>query len=50
MRTSLDEAHVSQIADVVEQLYDETGIDRVEVLQRVRGIAKAVHATQDIWL
>ncbi|MDO8767648.1 MAG: helix-turn-helix transcriptional regulator [Burkholderiaceae bacterium] len=50
VRTFLDEAHVSQIADVVEQLHHETSIHRVELWQRMRDMARAGHTTRDFWL
>lgn len=50
MRAFLDEAHVSQIADVVEQLHHETGINRIDLWRRMRDMARAVNTTQDIWL
>ncbi|MDO8768682.1 MAG: helix-turn-helix transcriptional regulator [Burkholderiaceae bacterium] len=48
--TFLDEAHVSQIADVVEKLHHETGINRVEAWQRMREMARAARTVRDIWL
>jgi len=50
VRTFLDEAHVFQIADVVEQLYHETGINRADVWQRMRNMAKAAHIVREIWM
>lgn len=50
VRAFLDEAHVSQIADVVEQLHHETGVQRIELWQRMRDMARAGHVTRDIWL
>lgn len=48
--TFLDEAHVSQIADVVEQLHHETSVHRIELWQRIRDMARAGCVTRDIWL
>jgi len=50
LRTFLDEAHVSQIADVVEQLHHETSIHRIELWQSMRDMARAGHTTRDFWL
>lgn len=50
VRTFLDEAHVSQIADVVEQLHLEAGVSRVELWQRLREMARARNTVRDIWL
>lgn len=50
VRTFLDEAHVSQIADVVEQLHHETSLHRIELWQRMRDMARAGCVTRDIWL
>lgn len=50
VRTFLDEAHVSQIADVVEQLHHETSIHRIELWQSMRDMARAGHTTRDFWL
>lgn len=50
VRTFLDEAHTSQIADVVEQLHHETGAQRIEIWQRMRDMARAGHITRDFWL
>lgn len=50
VRTFLDEAHVSQIADVVEQLHNETSVHRIELWQRMRDMARAGCVTRDIWL
>lgn len=50
VRTFLDEAHVSQIADVVEQLHHETGVQRLEIWQCMRDMARAGHINRDFWL
>jgi transcriptional regulator with XRE-family HTH domain len=50
VRTFLDEAHISQIADVVEQLHHETGVNRVELWRHIRGMARAAHTVRDVWL
>jgi transcriptional regulator with XRE-family HTH domain len=50
VRTFLDEAHVSQIADVVEELHHEAGVHRIELWQRMRDMARAGCVTRDIWL
>ena len=50
VRTYLDEAHISQIADVVEQLHHETSLQRSGIWQRMRDMARAGGVTRDIWL
>lgn len=49
VRTFLGEAHVSQIADVVEQLHHETGVQRIELWQGMRDMARAGHIDRDLW-
>lgn len=48
--TFLDEAPVFLIADVVEWLRHETSVNRVEVWQRMRDMARATDTARDIWL
>lgn len=50
VRTYLDEAHVSQIAEVIEQLHFETKVDRVELWMRMRSMARAAGTARDVWL
>lgn len=50
VRTFLDEAHVTQLADVVEQLHHETGVNRVALWQHMRDAARAAYTVRDIWL
>ena len=50
VRAFLDEAHVSQIADVVEQLHHEIGVNRAEVWRHMRSMARAAGTARDIWL
>lgn len=50
VRTFLDEAHMSQIADVVEQLHHEAGVNRVQLWQQLRDMARAMKTVRDIWL
>lgn len=50
VRTYLDEAHISQIADVVEQLHFETKVDRVELWKRMRSMARVAGTAREIWL
>jgi hypothetical protein len=50
VRTYLDEAHVSQIADVVEQLHSEPKVDRVALWKRMRTMARAAGTAREIWL
>lgn len=50
VRTFLDEAFVSQIADVVEQLHQETNVDRVELWDNMRSMARARGTVREIWL
>lgn len=50
VRTFLDEAHVSQIAEVVEELHHEAGVPRIELWQRMRDMAGAGCVTREIWL
>lgn len=50
VRAFLEEASIALIADVVEQLHHETSVDRVELWQCMRGMAKAVHTRRDTWL
>lgn len=48
VRTFLDEAPISQIAGVVEQLHHETSVHRIELWQRMRDMARAGCVTRDI--
>jgi len=50
VRTFLEEASVSLMADVVEQLHHETSITRAELWRRIRGMAGAAHTARDMWL
>lgn len=50
VRTFLDEASVSLLADVIEQLHDETGVDRVQMWRRMRHMARNMKTVRDIWL
>lgn len=50
VRAFLDEAPIGQIADVVEQLHHETGVNRVELWQRMRDMARAANTIREIWL
>jgi len=50
VRTYLDEPHISQIADVVEQLHFETKADRVGRWKRMRNMARVAGTAQEIWL
>jgi len=45
----LDEAPVSLLAAVVEQMHDEEGIDRTLLWQRMRALARRLESTRDIW-
>lgn len=49
IRTFLDEAPISQIAGVVEQLHHENDISRIEIWQNMRKVANAAHLLRDIW-
>jgi len=50
VRAFLEEASIALIADVVEQLHHETSVDRVELWQRMRDMARAAHTVRDTWL
>ncbi|WP_436155183.1 helix-turn-helix domain-containing protein [Polaromonas sp. LjRoot131] len=50
VRTFLEEAPISLIADVIEQLHHETGVNRVEFWQHMRDMAIAVNTIREIWL
>jgi len=50
VRAFLEEASIALIADVVEQLHHETGVNRVELWQRMRDMARTVHTFREIWL
>lgn len=50
VRAFLEEAPVALIADVVEQLHHETGVDRGDLWQRMRGMARVAHIPREIWL
>ena len=50
VRAFLEEAPITLIADVVEQLHHETSVDRVDLWQHMRDMARAAHTTQGIWL
>ena len=49
IRTFLDEAPISQIAGVVEQLHHENDVSRNEIWQNMRKMANAAHLLRDIW-
>ncbi len=49
VRTFLDEAPLSQIAGVVEQLHRETDVSRIEIWLNMRKMANAAHLLRDIW-
>lgn len=50
VRTFLEEAPISLIADVIEQLHHQTGVNRVEFWQHMRDMARAVNTVREIWL
>lgn len=45
----LDEAPVSLLASLVEQVHDETGIERAQVWQRMRELAHSLKSAREIW-
>ncbi|WP_176491297.1 helix-turn-helix domain-containing protein [Polaromonas sp. AET17H-212] len=47
--TLLDEAPISQIAGVVEQLHHENDVSRNEIWKNMRKMANAAHLLRDIW-
>ena len=49
VRTFLDEASVTMLAGVVEQLHQENGVDRVEAWQRMREMARVLKTIRAIW-
>lgn len=48
-RTFLEEAPISQIAGVVEQLHHENGVSRIEMWKNMRKMANAARVLRDIW-
>ena len=50
VRAFLEEAPIALIADVVEQLHHETGVDRFELWQQMRDMACVTHTVREIWL
>lgn len=49
VRTFLDEAAVTMLAGVVEQLHQENGLDRMEAWQRMRDTARVLRTIRAIW-
>lgn len=45
----LDDAPVSLLASVVEELHEESGIQRKAVWKNLRDLARQVKSTRDIW-
>ena len=49
VRSLLEEASVSLLASVVEQLHEEDGMDRVSAWQHMRELARSMKTGRDIW-
>jgi transcriptional regulator with XRE-family HTH domain len=49
VRALLEEAPTSLLADVVEQLHAENGIERSELWGRMKKIARSVHSYRELW-
>jgi len=49
VRTFLDEASVTMLAGVVEQLHQENGVERIQTWQRMRHMAQALKTIRTIW-
>lgn len=49
VHTFLDEAPVSQIAGVVEQLHHENNVSRINMWENMRKMAAAAHLLREIW-
>jgi hypothetical protein len=47
--TLLDEAPVSLLASVVEQLHQEEGVERAQVWKRMRELAYRLKISREIW-
>lgn len=45
----LDEAPVSLLAQVVEQLHEEDGIGRTQIWQQMRTLARRLKSSRDLW-
>jgi len=45
----LDEAPVSLLASVVEQLHEEAGIEHAKVWKQMRGLAHQLKSSREIW-
>ncbi len=48
--TLLDEAPVSLLAAVVEQLYTEQGVERTQVWKKMRTLARQFKSSRELWL
>jgi transcriptional regulator with XRE-family HTH domain len=49
LNTVLDEAPVSLLAQVVEQLHDEDGMERAQVWQQMRSLARRMKSSRGLW-
>lgn len=49
VNTLLEEASVSLLANVVEQLNEESGIERAQIWSRMRDLSRQMKGTRDIW-
>ena len=50
VHTLLEEAPVSLLATVVEELHEELGVDRPQVWKRMRTLAHQFKSTRELWL
>lgn len=50
VHTLLEEALVSLLADVVEKLHEELGVDRTQVWKKMRTLAHQFKSSRELWL
>jgi hypothetical protein len=49
VRTLLEEGSVTLLAAVVEELHTELGLERAQVWQRMRELARRLQSTRELW-
>lgn len=50
VHTLLEEAPVSLLAAVVEELHEELGVDRTQVWKKMRALAHQLKSSRELWL
>jgi len=50
VHTLLEEAPVSLLAAVVEELHEELGVDRTQVWKKMRTLAHQFKSSRELWL